>query len=169
MFSEAGSCTEYEFTSPVGTACAAAGAAIRSQVRNLSVVIIKRIRAVNEREILRRSRSQAGEFWESIARAERLAWAAAHARTVNVFVLGAVSPEADRRLVLRLALHREVDRRHGLPPGAVQRHQDLRREHDEREAVRRLGWETGSSVGSSSLLLFIRLPVIGKERDVDRT
>ena len=62
---------------------------------------------------------------------------------MNVFVLGAVPPEADGRLVLRLPFHREVDRRHGLPAGPVQRHQDLRRQHDERVAVRGLFHDVG--------------------------
>ena len=58
--------------------------------------------------------------------------------TVNVFVLRTVPPEADGRLVLRFPLDREINRRHGLPAGPVQRHQNLRRQHDEREAVRGL-------------------------------
>ena len=64
-----------------------------------------------------------------------------NALTVNVFVLWTVPPEADCRLVLRLPLHREVDRRHGLPAGPVQRHQDLRRQHDERKPVRGLFYQ----------------------------
>ena len=55
-----------------------------------------------------------------------------------VLVLWAVPPEAYCGLVLRLPLNREVDRSHGLPARPVQRHQDLRRQHDEREPVRRL-------------------------------
>ena len=89
-----------------------------------------------------------------------------NALTVNVFVLWAVPPEADCRLVLRLPLHREVDRGHGLPAGPVQRHQDLRRQHDERKPVRGLFHQRRIGLDEEEICLLRRsagffIPIFG--------